>query len=271
MTHFMNSVHCRSRWSKVKGAALFLMIELMIMTLPVVVLAEESNELYELEFNAFAAGKCFVGLTGMTFIPGPPYYTLEVLFDGSGTGIGGMHGGGEAVSIDTSTIPGPPLDLLGDYIYSAESLSAQGFASVSWKDDDNVRHWLFVSIDLTEPPISHLFEPDNDVFWMPMPGDPSLMQLLSFDAIHMSRLGVERISGMALFAVMPFPFEPGTTVLHDPAVVLFLAWMDEEVGIQYQYSILWSSETREITRLIPFDPFDITAARIFTSTVEVDD
>jgi hypothetical protein len=226
-----------------------------------------NGELSTIHFNAFVSGNCFVGLTGMTL---EPPYIPNILFTGSGKGIGGISGSVEAVSHDTPYLPGgPPFELLGPVIYSAESLSTQGYASVSWKDEDNVKHRLFVSLDLTEGSESHLFEPNNDVFWIPMPGPG--MQPLTFNAIHMSRSHVELISGMALFAVMPFPFGPGTIVLNDPAVVLFLFWMDEGTGIQYQYSIFWSSETKEITNLMPFLPFNITAASVFNSNVEVDD
>lgn len=255
--------------NKVKISALLLM---MLLTVTASASIASADGTFEIEFNALVKGECFVGLTGMTFLPDPPYYDLELLFNGSGRGIVGMSGTAEAVSVPTSPPTDPPTEppyyLLGEEVYFAESLSARGFTSVSWKDDDEIRHWLFVSIYSTEPPIFHIFEPENDVIWMPMPGPEST--LLEFDAIHMSRLGYEVISGFALFGVSPFPFSPGTTILHDPAVVLFLGWMDEEVGIQYQYSIFWSSETREITDLFPFDPFNVTAARVFKSNVEVE-
>lgn len=259
-----------SEMSKVKITALLLMI---LLTVTASTAIASANGTTEIEFNALVKGECFVGLTIMTFIPGPPYYDLEIVFDGLGKGTVGMSGSSEAVSVPTSPPTEPPTEppfyLLGEEVYFAESLSAQGFTSVSWKDDDKNRHWLFVSIYSTEPnPLSNIFSPEADYFWMPMPG-PEEFTLLGFDAIHVSRSGYEVISGMALFAVMPFPFEPWVEELYDPAVVLFLLWIDEEVGIQYQYSILWSSETRGITHLYPFDPFDVKAARVFNSNVEV--
>ena len=252
--------------SKVKISSLLLMILLTFTASASVASADGTSEI---EFNALVNGECFVGLTGMILLPNPPYYDLWTMFDGLGKGVVGMNGSSEAVAVPTSppTVPPtePPLYLLGEEVYFAESLSAQGFASVSWKDNNKIKHWLFVSIYSIEPnPISNIFSPETDYFWMPIPPQGTL---LGFDAIHVSRLGYEVISGMALFDVMPFPFEPWVEELYDPAVVLFLSWMDG--GIQYQYSILWSSETREITHLYPFDPFDVKAAKVFNLNVEI--
>lgn len=254
--------------SEVKISALLLMILITVTATTAVASAQGTSEV---QFNALVNGECFVGYTGLKiFSIDPPDYELWIEFEEQGKGFAQMSGSSEAVSIPTEPLPPyyPALNLLGDEYYSAQSLRAQGFAAVSWMDDNNIKHHLIVSIYPTESnpiPTPNAFSPETDYFLMPMPVQGCT--LLGFDATHLSRLGSESISGMALFNVIPFPFSPGTQELHDPVTVLFLIWMDGDT--QYQYSILWSQKNREITDLYPFDSFTVKSARIFNSDVRV--
>lgn len=244
---------------------------LLTVTTSTAVVSAKTTKKSKIDFNSLATGECFVGFTTMTFITVEPFYELDIVFAGLGSGSAESNGDITAVSVPTTNPPPPgelSLYLLGENVYVAKQVKASISAEVSWIDD-GITHSLSASIYATKP-YPCIFSPETDYFWMPMPGpDPSAMQLLRFDATHVSGSDSEVISGNALFAVMAFPFTPGVTELYAPAVVLFLAWMDEEVGIQYQYSLFWSSETREITELMPFVPFDILAADVFNSNVEV--
>lgn len=115
--------------------------------------------------------------------------------------------------------------------YESEMLGARGSTSLAWSEGEN-KHRLIVQLRSTEH-TRGVFAPDADFLTLPVGGDPA-EKTLSFEGIHISDQGQQKIKGVALLGFTPSivaPPSPSTL----PGVLMILL---EETN-QKMFTVAW--------------------------------
>ena len=234
---------------RVKSSILLLMMILVTIASTAITFTEAKNST-KVRFRAFASGPCGIGY-GETQ---PFWPDCSTGWCGIGKGSAGISGLAEVVSLEGG--------FFGEDVYVSERLRFRGFIYISWTEEDDSKHELFVVL-YPDKNTKGIFIPDMDWFSIPQPGPGAEAYVLRFKGLHICDSKIQKIGGGGLFWTVDWPLNPEES----PVPIIMAYLVDEESGISY--AVMWLAEELKLPPDSPIDLNVVPAAKVFHRNVEL--